>query len=131
MRKIADFKHNYVSFLVSEFDQRLRLLYHVINKRALSVALGIIGLLGIIMITYVCASWCYSDKRGYSIPPAQTKRQDENDSSFEVDTHLLYNRFVLTITFTCLSLARVTEARLTGKVCFRNHIIFKSAIGHE
>ncbi|XP_058973445.2 uncharacterized protein [Pocillopora verrucosa] len=76
----------------SEFDQRLRLLYHVINKRALSVALGIIGLLGIIMVTYVCATWCYSDKRGYSIPPAQTKRQDENDSSFEVDTHLLYNR---------------------------------------
>ena len=100
IRNIKDLQQNYVSFLISEFDQRLLLLYRVINRRTLGVALGIMGLLGIIMITYVCVSWCHSHKRGYSIPPSQTKRQDEDDLLFQTDTHLFYNRFVLTVMFT-------------------------------
>ena len=83
---------------ISESDQRLLLLFRVTNKRALGVALGIIGLVAIMTITYVCATWCHSDKTGYSIPPGQQKQSvnDENDSLFEKDTtnNLYYNRYV-------------------------------------
>lgn len=81
---------------ISESDQRLLLLYQVTNRRALGVALGIIGLLVIMMTTYACVTWCHSDKRGYSIPPGQQKRSDndENDSLYPTDTTsgLYYNR---------------------------------------
>ena len=84
---------------ISVSDQRLLLLYQVTNKRALGVALGIIGLLVIMMITYTCVTWCHSDKRGYSIPPGQHKGHDndENDALFFKDTTggLYYNRYNL------------------------------------
>ncbi|XP_078379897.1 uncharacterized protein LOC144662821 isoform X2 [Oculina patagonica] len=79
----------------SESDQRLLLLYQVTNRRALGVALGIVGLLVIMMITYACVTWSHSDKKGYSIPPGQQKRDDneENDALFLKDTtSLYYNR---------------------------------------
>ena len=81
---------------ISESDQRSLLLYQVTNRRALGVALGIIGLLAIMTITYACVTWCHSDKSGYSIPPGQQKRSvnDENDSLFARDTtsSMCYNR---------------------------------------
>ena len=81
---------------ISESDQRSLLLYQVTNRRALGVALGIIGLLAIMTITYACVTWCHSDKNGYSIPPGQQKRcvNDENGALFlrDTTTSLSYNR---------------------------------------
>jgi len=81
---------------ISEYDERLLLLYHVNNRTTLGVALGIIGLLTIMTITYACVMWCQSDKNGYSIPPGQQKRgvSDENVSLFARDTtsSLYYNK---------------------------------------
>ncbi|KAJ7323702.1 hypothetical protein OS493_031116 [Desmophyllum pertusum] len=76
----------------SKSDQRSLVLYQVTNRRALGVALGIIGLLVIIMIIYACVTWCHADKRGYSIPSGQQKRMNENESLFSTNTTLYHNR---------------------------------------
>ena len=83
-----------VPLVISEADKRTLILYHVTNRRALGVALGIIGLLVLMMIMYVCVTWCHNDKKGYSVPPGQQKQSeiDENDALFSVTSSMHYNR---------------------------------------
>ena len=82
------------SINISDTSNKTVLLYRVTNRRALGVALGIIGLLVLMVIIYACVTWFQDDKRGYTIPPGQQKRNeiDENDTLFSVTSSMYYNR---------------------------------------
>ena len=73
------------------------ILYQATNKKALGVALGIIGLLGLMMVMYACLAWSPSEKRGYSLPSEQQKKRTINESNnlFSTSNSLFYNRYVI------------------------------------
>ncbi|XP_067049724.1 uncharacterized protein [Acropora muricata] len=77
----------------SDLDSELTILYQVTNKKALGVALGIIGLLGLMMVMYACLAWSPNDKRGYSAPTEQQQKRTINENTlFSTSDTLFYNR---------------------------------------
>ena len=79
-----------------DLDSELTILYQVTNKKALGVALGIIGLLGLMMVMYACVAWSPNDKRGYSAPTEQQQKRTINENTlFSTSDTLFYNRYVI------------------------------------
>ena len=81
---------------LSEIESETLILYLVNNSKALGVALGIVGLLGIMLVMYACLAWSPNEKRGYSFPPGQQKSGaiEENDPLFSTSSSMYYNRYV-------------------------------------
>ncbi|XP_068687057.1 neural cell adhesion molecule L1-like [Montipora foliosa] len=78
----------------TEIESETLILYLVNNGKALGVALGIVGLLGMMLVMYACLAWSPNEKRGYSFPPGQQKNGaiEENESLFSNSSSMYYNR---------------------------------------